>query len=238
MNVFTFTCSLLLCHLLFVPCVQAAKVENVQLFQEGNRAVFTYDLVGDETSDQVKLTLTVGGQQYASDKLHLSGDVGTVRTGSGKKIVWDVLQNFPRGVGGEMSWVLEGSGMTASSASSQRFSDNGDGTVTDKRTGLVWQQQDDGNKRNWNSASRYCAQLSLSGRNNWRLPSLDELAGIVDESRQNPAIAPIFTGTKSSHYWSSSPSTGFNRFAWFVNFFSGDGLNNYKTDDYYVRCVR
>lgn len=107
-----FTRSLLLGLLLFAPAlVSAAEVKNVQLYQDGNKAVFTYDLVGDESRDQVKLTLTVGGQDYTQERLHLDGDIGRVRPGKGKKIVWDVLQDFPRGVGGQMRWVLAGSGV-------------------------------------------------------------------------------------------------------------------------------
>ncbi len=223
---------LILAFLLVPTLASAAEVKNVQLFQEGNRAVFTYDLVGDETSDQVKLTLTVGGQQYAQDKLHLSGDIGAVRPGTEKKIVWDVLQDFPRGVGGEMSWVLEGSG------SGKRFADNGNATVTDHQTGLVWQQEDDGEMRNWKDAGRYCAQLSLGGRSDWRLPDDDELTGIVDNTRSNPAIDPVFFETKSSDYWSSTSDADYPSHAWGVAFGYSGVEYVYKVNYLYVRCVR
>lgn len=43
------------------------------------------------------------------------------------------------------------------------YVDNGDGTVTDTATGLMWQQQDDGSSRNWSSALTYAEGLTLAG---------------------------------------------------------------------------
>ena len=101
---------LLFCLLLFAPVLtHAAEVTNVQIHQDGNRAVFSYDLVGTESSDQVQLKLTVTGKKYTQDQLHLSGDIGHVATGKGKQIIWDVLRDFPRGVGGDLQWELNGS---------------------------------------------------------------------------------------------------------------------------------
>lgn len=48
--------------------------------------------------------------------------------------------------------------------------DNGDGTVTDTKTGLMWQKADAGTM-NWETAIAYCKKLMLAGHSDWRLPS-------------------------------------------------------------------
>ena len=58
------------------------------------------------------------------------------------------------------------------------FTDNGDGTVTDNATLLVWQKIDDKIKRNWNDANSYCEKLELASKH-WRLPTVHELISIV-----------------------------------------------------------
>ncbi len=83
------------------------------------------------------------------------------------------------------------------------LTDNGDGTVTDNNTGLMWQQQDDGNVYDWYEASgiydatsnpsslNVCGSLNLGGHSDWRLPTDKELQGIVDYSLSDPSIDPV-----------------------------------------------
>ncbi len=82
-----------------------------------------------------------------------------------------------------------------------QFQDNGDGTVTDLATGLMWQQADDGNGRNWEDALAYAEELSLAGYDDWRLPNAHELQSIVDYQRSmqatgSPSIDPVFSCTE------------------------------------------
>jgi hypothetical protein len=77
------------------------------------------------------------------------------------------------------------------------FSDNGDGTVTDAATGLMWQQADSGLGMDWGQALALCEGLTLAGHDDWRLPNVKELQGIVDYTRSpdttsSAAIDPIF----------------------------------------------
>ena len=118
--------------------------------------------------------------------------------------------------------------------------DNGDGTITDPVTGLIWQKEDDGTTRTWEAAITYCEGLSLSGYDDWRMPNVRELNSIVDFSRYHPAIDPVFSNTKTSRYWSSTTLLGNPAWAWYVNFDDGTTLPfyNYKSDSYYVRAVR
>ena len=86
--------------------------------------------------------------------------------------------------------------VAAGAPNAEGYSLNGDGTVTDKVTGLMWQQQTmmQGQMSpplyvtlTFINANSYCPSLSLGGYNDWRLPSLVELISIADYS---PAIEP------------------------------------------------
>jgi hypothetical protein len=81
-----------------------------------------------------------------------------------------------------------------------QFVGNGDGTVTDRATGLTWMQGDSGRGMNWQSALAYAENLNFAGHDDWRLPDAKELHSIVDYSRSpdttdSPAIDPVFTTT-------------------------------------------
>lgn len=90
------------------------------------------------------------------------------------------------------------------------FRDNKDGTITDRATGLTWQQADSGRGLNWQEALAYCESLVLAGRDDWRLPNVKELQSIVDYTRSptstaSAAIDPTFSVTAvESYYWSST----------------------------------
>jgi len=87
------------------------------------------------------------------------------------------------------------------------FANNGDGTVTDKASGLMWQQQDDGVGRNWQDSLAYCEGLELAGQTDWRLPNIKELQSIVDYTRHDPAIDPVAFTLSDSEGWFWSGTT-------------------------------
>jgi hypothetical protein len=77
------------------------------------------------------------------------------------------------------------------------FWDNGDGTVSDRATGLMWQQADSGYGMIWEDALGYCQHSSRGGHDDWRLPDAKELQSIVDYGRSpeatgSPALDPVF----------------------------------------------
>ena len=86
--------------------VLAAEVKDVVSKQIGNRAEFTYNLIGDEVEAEVSFSVTVGSKIYKASDLHLEGDFGTVRIGKGKKIYWNVLQDFPKGIRRDITWEI------------------------------------------------------------------------------------------------------------------------------------
>jgi len=82
------------------------------------------------------------------------------------------------------------------------FHDNGDGTVTDRATGLMWMQADSGTGMNWQAALAWVQARNAEqylGYSDWRLPDAKELQSIVDYTRDPataPAIDPIFKTTR------------------------------------------
>lgn len=80
------------------------------------------------------------------------------------------------------------------------FQNNGDGTITDNNTGLMWMQTDSGTCMPWAKALDYCKNLDHAGYSDWRLPNAKELQSIVDYARSpattnSAAIDPVFSAT-------------------------------------------
>lgn len=105
------------------------------------------------------------------------------------------------------------------------FHDNGDGTITDRATGLMWSRADSGKGMNWQDALAWVQQKNAEkflGHDDWRLPSVKELQSIVDYARspdtsQAPAIDRLFTCTAITNearqldwpfYWSATTHAG------------------------------
>jgi hypothetical protein len=121
----------------------------------------------------------------------------------------------------------------------ESYTDNGDGTVTDNVTGLMWQQAVPATKYIWADAVAYCPTLTLAGHSEWRLPSVIELSSIVDLGQSYPSINPTyFPSTPSDSFWSASPFAGSWSDAWLVHF--DDGYSSFfgVSSVGLVRCVR
>jgi len=145
------------------------------------------------------------------------------------------------------------------------YTDNGDGTITDNNTGLMWEKlsmdgsvHDVSNTYTWaNAFAQHVATLngtSFAGHTDWRVPNVKELQNIV------PAVSPAFNNnctsgctvltcsctTSSSGYWSSTTVAGQARpgdppgptFAWFVLFDEGNVQGADKSEVNFVRGVR
>ncbi len=117
--------------------------------------------------------------------------------------------------------------------------DNGDGTVTDTVTGLMWQKATAPGTYTWQAALDYAESLTLAGKTDWRLPDINELQTLVDDSTHSPAVYPLLRGeTQSSAYWSATTYALYTNYAWHVYFFYGFVGNGHKSRSYYVRAVR
>jgi hypothetical protein len=120
------------------------------------------------------------------------------------------------------------------------YVDDGDGTVTDQVTGLMWQQAPPPAPIPWTNALSYCASSTLGGHDDWRAPTYIELVSLVDYARQSPSIDPTaFPGAPPTDFWTSTPVATAACNAWEIYFSAGDssfdptsGVGNS------IRCVR
>ncbi len=104
-----------------------------------------------------------------------------------------------------------------------RFTDNGDETVTDNLTGLMWTKDANMAEKTWEEAKTYCEDLSHAGHNDWRLPNVNELSSLIDRGKANPALPEghLFSDVQN-FYWSSTAYSDGTSFAWGV--YLGDGF--------------
>jgi len=129
-----------------------------------------------------------------------------------------------------------------------RFTDNGDGTVTDNLTGLIWLK--DANCfsfRSWYDALSVCTELAdgecelADGSNagDWRLPNIKEFQSLIDFSNNTPALPTEhpFTNVQSV-YWSSTTNVNDTSYAWGVQIISGSVHLGYKPENGFIWPVR
>jgi hypothetical protein len=138
------------------------------------------------------------------------------------------IDSTPHSAGGKAFYVLYVRGNTSYGIND--FIDNGDGTITDRATGLTWLRSDSGafnagpygdGSLNWGEALGWCEGLEYAGYGDWRLPNAKELQSIVDYTRSpdttnSAAIDPLFQATllpnginnsgqpNYAYYWSST----------------------------------
>jgi hypothetical protein len=131
-----------------------------------------------------------------------------------------------------------------------RFTDNGNGTVTDNLTGLIWMKNAGAlGGASWGQALIIANELqsgdadltddSVAG--DWRLPNLRELQSLLSFGTYDPALPPghPFTGVQSFWYWSSTTCAYYTtNNAWVVHFHAGSVLGGDESGPYYVWCVR
>ncbi|HMZ59497.1 MAG TPA: DUF1566 domain-containing protein, partial [Leptospiraceae bacterium] len=131
------------------------------------------------------------------------------------------------------------------------YTDNGDGTVRDQATGLLWQKCSAGQSGSscgtgtastftWAPALTYCNSLSLASKT-WRLPNINELRTIIDVSA---AGLPYINGTafpntptSVSQYWSSDSLVSPTTYAWYIYLLDGSLAYMQKSLTSYARCV-
>jgi hypothetical protein len=121
--------------------------------------------------------------------------------------------------------------------------------VLDRETGLVWEKSPSTSTSNWEDAQRLCNSLTTGRRLGWRLPTIQELASLVDTSVPSPGptlpSGHPFSNVQPSNYWSATTIAGNTSFAWGVNFYYGvvatvDGPGQVNKDfpQNYRWCVR
>jgi Protein of unknown function (DUF1566) len=119
------------------------------------------------------------------------------------------------------------------------FTDNGNGTITDQLTNLIWQKIPYTDTLTWEQSLVYADTLSLIGASDWRLPNIKELQSINDESISNPSIATLFFPTIGiNNYWSSTTLPNQTTKSWYLNTKFGITTYDVKTAKHYLLCVR
>ncbi len=133
---------------------------------------------------------------------------------------------------------------------SPRFTDNGDKTVTDNLTGLMWAKDAStptvsscsGGYKTWSNALSYISclnSISYLGYNDWKLPNINELESLVDADEYGPALPDghPFSGVQS-WYWSSTTYAYHTSYAWYVYMHNGYVYDGNKSSYYHVWPVR
>lgn len=124
------------------------------------------------------------------------------------------------------------------------YQDNGDETITDMNTRLVWQKESDDTRRNWETANSYCSNLNLGGHVDWRLPSIKEVTSLVHYGKEYRLIdLNYFPNTADPsmsmpYYWSSSTSANGPEGAWAVDFSNGEVGSYHTQGTGFTKCVR
>ncbi len=121
-----------------------------------------------------------------------------------------------------------------------KFIDNGDGTIIDNSTGLIWQKEIQNTTYTWQQARFYCRSLFLGGHFGWRLPTYNELLSIVSYDRTYPAIDTQYFPDTDGYFWTSTVSFSSYMFladTILINFDRGSSGPT-STSMNYVRAVR
>lgn len=120
-----------------------------------------------------------------------------------------------------------------------RFSIHTDGTVTDLKTGLMWQrcllglsgsscQSGVAQAWNWLDAMHAAELSTVGGYADWRVPNIKEMHSIIERRCAAPSInLEVFPGVPSSYsatyFWTSTPHASFPDRAWYVGLaYGGD----------------
>lgn len=142
-------------------------------------------------------------------------------------------------------------GVQASNPTSVYVINSAMGTVTDTRTGLMWDRCALGQSGincatgtattfAWQGALNAAATIgAYKGFSDWRLPNVRELRSLVEECRFIPAINEFaFPNTGASFFWSGSPYAGGATYAWYVGFNYGNAYIDDRSFANPVRLVR
>jgi len=129
-----------------------------------------------------------------------------------------------------------------------RFTDHGDGTVTDNLTALMWAKDTNlpGGSKTWQGALDYVSDMNAGinenyGYTNWKLPNLRELQSVIDYGQFDPALTlgHPFENVLFVNYWSSTTAGGITVYAWAVHIRNGTVERYLKTTDtLYVWPIR
>jgi hypothetical protein len=193
------------------------------------------DAPGDSADGGVDAPVDAPPDAIVDATLEGAPEAGVEAGGGGTDLTW-------------AQWPIPNSpsDVEAGAPNPQSYTNNADGTVTDNVTGLMWQATPTGPDGGTYpelalaSAPGYCTGLSLAGHADWRLPTVTELASLLDYNATPPLIdVTQFPGTPQNWFWTATPLAGGTGTPWTVHFGIGyTGRTTLPNDPYPVRCVR
>ena len=130
------------------------------------------------------------------------------------------------------------------SAPEQRFHDNRDGSITDRRTGLQWSQCSLGqawvnNTCQGEARALPYAIVELVAEQGWRLPTITELSSLVELRCSRPAINnTLFPTVADGVYWTDTRFINRDGSYWQVHFLHGEAVPERADSVAFVRWVR
>lgn len=169
--------------------------------------------------------------------------------------IWTGLIVLLLTLGAGQTWaqICHPESIPASTPDSQ-LQDNGDGTITDLKTGLMWKQCLEGQSGSdcasgsveaftWPQALQRAQTVNsgggFAGFTDWRVPNIKELSSLVERKCVEPAInLTRFPNASNYWLWSSSAVAGETDFTWGVDFYNGEPYWRSKDLDYQLRLVR
>lgn len=153
--------------------------------------------------------------QYATSSLYVSTTMGGNATMFGVNFADGRIKGYPSGNQKKYYVIYV---RINTDYGTNIFTNNGNGTITDNASGLMWMQDDSGTTLSWENTLSYAENFSYGGYTDWRLPDIKELQSIIDYSRSpattgSAAINPSFNCTRFTNeagqtdygfYWSNT----------------------------------
>jgi len=196
----------------------------------------------------------------------VAGNSNVADTSTGDAVAGEILKDKKAWVeGSEITGTRYGGCTCTGTLHGTRWCDNGDGTVTDLTTCLVWLKKADwGGRKPWRNASTDCTHPSYtcyddahsragilkagtsgadlsdgSVKGDWRLPTKTELYGLANGPEAVRCVTPqSFTGVQWHYYWSSTTCESYPDYAWHVHMGHGYVSDDDKPYSIYVWPVR
>ena len=221
--------------------------------------------VGFTTGVSSLIPKTAAANNFCCFVRAVRGPVGAVAAGAvlktGQTQCWD-------SAGAEIPCAGTGQDGELQKGVAQSYSDNGDGTITDRATALMWEKLGsldfvanpsdphdvDNNTYTWAQAFQKIADLNtanFAGHIDWRLPNVMELESLAVFGKatsrlpgpETPAVEPPFDNdtdsfTRSNGYWSSTTGLSLTGQANGVNFLAGNVYFLFKTQPFANGSVR
>lgn len=151
----------------------SSKTERLHIQNHGDGVI---TVSGFEFSDSSFGSSIVWDNEYPAGKIpayELTGVQISFIPSSAKEYNETVTVNCDY-TSGTNTISITGTGLPA------RYIDNGDGTITDLATDLMWSKNANHGQMTWSNAMTYCENLVTNGYNDWRLPSVEQDGGVAE----------------------------------------------------------